>query len=119
MRLIATHPAAPLSLDAVPAGTPTVLQVHIPLLVAGGTLDVLCLRPDGALWVVGVARTPPRAAMCEVTLPPFPLDGPHVLRVELNGRRLPGELRLTVVADTARRTAQPPGREKSRGSIAS
>jgi hypothetical protein len=100
MRLILNNGPAP-SEPVVSSEQRTALAIDLPAEGREGTVtvDVLDVRPDGMVWLLGTltASTPAPARTLQVDLRPFTLPGRHVVTLEQNGRPLPGACFVTVL----------------------
>src|SRR5687767_13462270 len=106
MRLTFDGPDGPPSIALVSTGQRTVFVLSPPAGVSSGTalVDVLAVRPDGSTWLMGtVTAAAPFDHGVRIPLNPFTLPGPHLLLVELNGKRLAGSVTVSVVSAAARK----------------
>jgi len=118
MRLTLDSPDGPSSLTVVPMGQRTVFVLNPPVGISSGTalVDVLAVRPDGSTWLMGtVTAAAPLDQGVRVPLNPFTVAGPHVLLVELNGKRLAGSVAVSVVTAAERKKSAPTRRYLGRG----
>lgn len=73
-------------------------------------------RPDGSTWLMGTVTVPsPFDESVRVELNPFTVAGPHLLLVEVNGRRFEGSVSVSVVSALQRKKGAPTRRYLGRG----
>jgi hypothetical protein len=117
MRLTLDSSDAPSSLALVSTGQRTVFVLNPPIGISGTALvDVLAVRPDGSTWLMGtVTAAAPLDHGVRVPLNPFTVAGPHLLLVEVNGKRLASSVTVSVVSAAARKKTAPTRRYLGRG----
>ena len=118
MRLTSEISDAAFSLALVSVGQRTVFVLSPSGGLGSGTalIDVLAVRPDGSTWLMGtVTASPPFDHKLKVPLNPFSVAGPHLLLVEVNGKRLAGSVTVSVVSAAPRKKTVPTRRYLGRG----
>ena len=118
MRLALDNSDGPSPLGLVSTGQRTVFVLDPPAGLGAGiaTVDVLAVRPDGGTWLMGtVTLAVPVGQSVRIPLNPFMVGGPHLLLVEVNGKRLAGSVTVSVVSAPERKKNAPTRRYLGRG----